>query len=120
MKNEDAILPISHDRIKPYRKTCEDKAVSKDDKLVKNNAAPVKRKIAVIGHNAEHNHAGGGGSAEIKAIYEISPLLGLKKAFGGNVDIQYAVGYYVPGDKDVNEVNWQEASLERQVMGQES
>ena len=55
------------------------KAGSKDDKLIKNNAAPVKRKIAVIGHNAEHNHADGGGSAEIKAIYEISPLLGLKK-----------------------------------------
>lgn len=119
LKNEDAILPISPDRIKPYRMICEDKAGSKDDKLIKNNAAPVKRKIAVIGHNAEHNHADGGGSAEIKAIYEISPLLGLKKALGGNVDIQYAVGYYVPGDKDVNEVNWQEASLERQVMGQE-
>ncbi len=119
LKNEDNILPISQERIKPYRMSCEDKAGSKDDNLVKNNAAPVKRKIAVIGHNAEHNHAGGGGSAEIKAIYEISPLLGLKKALGGNVDIQYAVGYYVPGDKDINEVNWQEASLERQVMGHE-
>lgn len=79
-----------------------------------------RHKIAVIGHNAEHNHACGGGSAEIKALYEISPLLGLKKALGGNVDISYAQGYYIPGKKDVNEVNWQEASLERQVMGQEN
>lgn len=78
-----------------------------------------RRKIAVIGHNGEHNHAGGGGSAEIKALYEISPLLGLKKALGGNADIAYAQGYYIPGKKDVNEVNWQEASLERQVMGAE-
>lgn len=75
-------------------------------------------KIAVIGHNAEHLHAGGGGSAEIKALYEISPLMGLKMALGGNADVSYARGYYIPGKKSVNEVNWQEASLERQVMGQ--
>lgn len=118
LKNEDNILPISQERIKPCR-IMDKEAVSGVDKLIRDNAAPVRKRIAVIGHNAEHNHAGGGGSAEIKAIYEISPLLGLKKALGGNVDIQYAVGYYVPGDKDVNEVNWQEASLERQVMGQE-
>lgn len=78
-----------------------------------------KTKIAMIGHNAEHNHASGGGSAEIKALYEISPLLGMKKALGGNVEIRYAQGYYIPGTKDVNEVNWQEASLERRVMGKE-
>ncbi len=77
-------------------------------------------KIAVIGHNAEHLHAGGGGSAEIKALYEISPLMGLKMALGGNADISYAQGYYIPGKKNVNEVNWQEASLERQVMGPEN
>lgn len=77
-------------------------------------------KVAVIGHNAEHLHAGGGGSAEIKALYEISPLMGLKMALGGNVDVSYARGYYIPGKKSVNEVNWQEASLERQVMGQEN
>lgn len=118
LKNEDNILPISQERIKPCRRM-DKEAGSGADKLIRDNAAPVRKKIAVIGHNAEHNHAGGGGSAEIKAIYEISPLLGLKKALGGNVDIQYAVGYYVPGDKDVNEVNWQETSLERQVMGQE-
>lgn len=79
-----------------------------------------KCKIAVIGHNAEHAHAGGGGSAEIRALYEITPHLGLKKALGGNVEIAYAQGYYIPGQKSVNEVNWQEASLERQVMGQEN
>ncbi len=79
-----------------------------------------RHKIAVIGHNANHLHAGGGGSAEIKALYEISPLMGLKMALGGNADISYAQGYYIPGKKNVNEVNWQEASLERQVMGQEN
>ncbi len=120
LKNDDNVLPISSERIKMSRNSCVKNSDKEPDKALKDNAAPVKKKIAVIGHNAEHNHAGGGGSAEIKAIYEISPLLGLKKALGGNVDIQYATGYYVPGDKDVNEVNWQEASLERQVMGHES
>lgn len=105
LKNEDKILPITSQRLQA--EVCE------------NMAAPRKRKIAVIGHNAEHMHAGGGGSAEIKALYEISPLMGLKKALGGNVEVAYAQGYFIPGKKDVNEVNWQEASLERQVMGGE-
>lgn len=75
-----------------------------------------KHKIAVIGSNGERMHACGGGSAEIKALYEISPLMGLKKALGGNVEISYAQGYYIPAKKDEGEVNWQEASLERQIM----
>lgn len=102
LKNEDGLLPIKPERLEKgaphpltgYRK---------------------KKRIAVIGRNAEHMHSGGGGSAEIKALYEISPLMGLKIQLGGNVDIQYAPGYYIPGKKDVNEVNWQETSLERQV-----
>lgn len=102
LKNEDGLLPISPERLEPddpdaltgYRK---------------------KKRIAVIGRNAEHMHSGGGGSAEIKALYEISPLLGLKMLLGGNVDIRYAPGYFIPGKKSVNEANWQETSLERQV-----
>lgn len=95
LKNEEGLLPFSQKSFQP------------------------KKKIAVIGRNAEHCHAGGGGSAEIKALYEISPLLGLKQALGGNVEVTYAPGYFIPGKKDVNEVNWQEASLERRVMGEE-
>lgn len=135
LKNEEQVLPLTKERLEmtwePAKKNClqqedvckkngiemVDKAetTSADD----NFAAPRKRKIVVIGKNAEYNHAGGGGSAEIKALYEVSPLLGLKEALGGNVDIVYAPGYFIPGKKDVNEVNWQEASLERQVMGKE-
>ncbi len=102
LKNEDELLPITEQRLERgtpdpltgYRK---------------------KKRIAVIGRNAEHMHSGGGGSGEIKALYEISPLMGLKVQLGGNVDIQYAPGYYIPGKKSVNEVNWQETSLERQI-----
>lgn len=95
LKNQENVLPISKERL-------------------------TAKKIAVIGVNASYNHAGGGGSAEIKALYEISPLLGLKRELGGNVNIVYVPGYYIPGKKDVNEVNWQEASLERRVMGEEN
>ena len=102
LKNEGQLLPITAERLEPgtpnpltgYRK---------------------KKRIAVIGRNAEHMHSGGGGSAEIKSLYEISPLMGLKIQLGGNVDIQYAPGYYIPGKKSVNEANWQETSLERQI-----
>lgn len=69
------------------------------------------KKIAVIGHNAEKVHANGGGSSEIKALYEISPLMGIKKLLGGNVKVEYAKGYYVPEKEDHSELNWQEASL---------
>lgn len=49
--------------------------------------------IAVIGQNAVALHSNGGGSAEIKALYEISPLMGIKKFLGGNYQVEYAPGY---------------------------
>ncbi len=108
LKNENNLLPITEERVaKTYDGT--------NKELV---AGPRKRKVAVIGCNAEQIHSCGGGSAEIKALYEISPLMGIKTHLGGNVEVVYAKGYFIPGTKDTNEVNWQEASLERQVMNQ--
>lgn len=66
LKNEDNILPL-------------------EDKKIKT--------LAVIGENANIIHSNGGGSAEIKALYEITPLLGLKMRLGGNTDVKYAKGY---------------------------
>ncbi|MDE7016166.1 MAG: glycoside hydrolase family 3 protein, partial [Lachnospiraceae bacterium] len=81
-----------------------------------NNKLPLDKKkvkkIAVIGQNAVKIHSNGGGSAEIKALYEISPLMGIKTYLGGNVDIIYAPGYYVPEDPKTFEHNWQEKSLD--------
>ena len=100
LKNEDNVLPITKARMA----------------MEAGERAPKKKRIAVIGRNAEHQHAGGGGSAEIKALYEISPLMGIKTYLGGNAEVVYAPGYYIPGKKeDVNAVNWQETSLERQI-----
>ena len=69
--------------------------------------------LAIIGQNGERIHSNGGGSAEIKALYEISPLLGMKMLLGGNIQVKYAKGYYVPDTKE-KKLNWQMDSLEKQ------
>jgi beta-glucosidase len=70
------------------------------------------KKLAVIGQNAKTLHSNGGGSAEIKALYEISPLMGIKKFLGGNVEVSYADGYYVPAKTLDDETVWQETSVD--------
>ncbi len=64
-----------------------------EDNLLPLNKKALK-KLVVIGDNANRTHALGGGSAEIKALHEISPLLGLKMALGGNCNVVYEPGYY--------------------------
>lgn len=60
LKNNDNILPLAQDKV---------------------------RNILVLGPNAERLHSQGGGSSEVKALYEISPLQGLKNRFGDRVNI---------------------------------
>lgn len=91
LKNEENILPLSVQKIK---------------------------KILIIGENAGRIHSAGGGSAEIKALYEICPLMGIKMLLGGNVQVDYVSGYesFPDEEKDRKETekdaNWQESSLE--------
>lgn len=66
LKNEDNLLPLNEKEIK---------------------------KLLVVGENANFTHSNGGGSAEIKALYEITPLLGLKMKLGGNTEVKYVKGY---------------------------
>lgn len=94
------------------------KAAEKSVILLKNDSKLLPlgntyhKKIAVIGCNADRIHSGGGGSAEIKALYEISPLLGIKMEFGGNAEIVYEPGYYIPEKKELNGENWQASSVD--------
>ncbi len=67
LKNEDGLLPLDAKKIK---------------------------KLLVVGENANRRQAPGGGSAEIKALYEITPLLGLNMLLGGNTEITYIPGYH--------------------------
>ncbi len=93
LKNEEKVLPLKKEKVK---------------------------KLLVIGDNGERLHALGGGSAEIKALYEISPLMGLHMVLGGNCQIDFARGYLpdtMIGEmteqrKKAEEINWQAASLE--------
>jgi len=67
LKNEKNILPL-------------------DKKIIKN--------LLVVGENANRLHAPGGGSAEIKALYEVTPLMGITMLLGGNVKVTYKPGYF--------------------------
>lgn len=49
------------------------------------------RKILVMGPNANLAHGRGGGSSQVKAEYEITPLQGLRNALGDSVDVQYLI-----------------------------
>lgn len=85
LKNEKHVLPLSPKKVK---------------------------KLLVIGENANCTHANGGGSAEIKALYEITPLMGIKAFLGGNAQVDFLPGYCREEKIQEGDVNWQETSLE--------
>ena len=66
LKNESSVLPLNKARVKS---------------------------IAVIGLNAARPQSLGGGSSQVKAFYEITPLQGIQKMVGSSADITYAPGY---------------------------
>ncbi|NJK95909.1 MAG: hypothetical protein HC905_14240 [Bacteroidales bacterium] len=71
---------------------------SKSIVLLKNEAVlPLdlskKKVIAVIGANAEQIMATGGVGAGVKALYEVTPMQGLKNKIGDRAQLLYAKGY---------------------------
>ena len=70
LRNDKGILPLAIDREHNEGKT-----------------------VLVIGDNANRKHSVGGGSSEIKGLYEMTPLLGITMAAGGNVKVLYERGY---------------------------
>jgi len=64
-----------------------------------NNILPLSKSsvksIAVIGYNAERKQAMGGGSSQVRAFYEITPLAGIQKIVSSNTQITYAPGYEI-------------------------
>ena len=51
------------------------------------------KKIAVIGQNAVLKTQSGGMGAGVKALYEVTPLEGIRKRAGSDVEVTYAPGY---------------------------
>lgn len=84
-----------------------------EEKILPFDAKKV-RTVALIGAAATTVHSNGGGSAEIKALYEITPIMGIKKFLGGNTRVNYARGYYVPDNGGRSEISWQAESTKNQ------
>jgi beta-glucosidase len=63
----------------------------KNEKVATNKVLPLDQKqiknILVIGPNADKKHGTGGGSSEVKSLYEITPLAGLKARLVEDVNI---------------------------------
>lgn len=49
--------------------------------------------LAVIGHNATRRFAEAGGSSQVRALYETTPLEGIKKLVGSELEVIYSKGY---------------------------
>jgi beta-glucosidase len=70
------------------------------------------KSLAVIGRNATTLQAHGGDSSGIKAFYEITPLEGLLRRAGGNVNVTYSAGY---GERDSEKLLEQAITAARQA-----
>lgn len=49
--------------------------------------------LAVIGHNATRHFSERGGSSQVRALYEVTPLEGIQNLVGDDVEVIYAEGY---------------------------
>ncbi|HSV12712.1 MAG TPA: glycoside hydrolase family 3 C-terminal domain-containing protein [Tepidisphaeraceae bacterium] len=79
------------------RKIAEDGIVllKNDDGALPLDPAKIKS-IAVIGDNAVHKFCHEGGSAELKSLYEITPLDGILHRVGNKVDVTFSEGFEPP------------------------
>ncbi|MRR24142.1 glycosyl hydrolase, partial [bacterium] len=75
-----------------YEVACKSIVLLKNDGVLPLKLAK-KPVIAVIGANATQKMASGGLGAGVKALYEITPLEGLKNKIGDRAEIIYAKGY---------------------------
>jgi beta-glucosidase len=77
--------------------------------LLKNqdNTLPVDasqiKSLAVIGENAVHHHATGLFGAGVKTMHEITPLEGILRRVGTNLNITYSMGYNERGGSNLIE-----------------
>jgi beta-glucosidase len=90
------------------------KVASEGIVLLKNDGIlPLKRSalktLAVIGANGSRKHAGAGGSSQVNAKYEVTPLAGITGLAGDNVEIKYAAGYEILKDWKANPALVEEA-----------
>lgn len=80
----------------------------KNDNLLPLNKNEFKN-VAVIGANAAHKHAGAGGSSQVNAKYEVTPLEGIEKLLFENVKVTHAPGYEIVKEGKANAMLIKEA-----------
>jgi beta-glucosidase len=67
------------------------------------------KSIAIVGANATHKNAGAGGSSQVTAKYEITPVDGITKLLGKSVKINFAEGYQITKERVDNKPLIQQA-----------
>jgi beta-glucosidase len=64
----------------------------KNENINNKSILPLNKKeiknVLVLGPNADTKHGTGGGSSEVKSLYEVTPLQGLREYLGDDVNIQ--------------------------------
>lgn len=80
----------------------------KNENILPLSASTVKS-IAVIGYNAARKQSMGGGSSQVKAYYEITPLEGVRK-MAGSIPVSYSPGYKIERGAKADETLIKEAA----------
>ena len=80
----------TEDHHRKARKIIEEGVVllKNDNETLPLNQEAIKR-VLVMGPNADVAHGHGGGSSQVKSLFEITPLEGLRKKLGDEVEITY-------------------------------
>ena len=82
-ENRQAVLNVARESI----------VLLKNDRKILPLSKDPSKSILLVGENANRLHAFSGGSSEVRALFELTPLLGMKMHLGGNFHIRYAKGY---------------------------
>jgi beta-glucosidase len=82
-RHQRAALEIAHEAIV---------LLKNDGGLLPLDANKLKR-LVVVGDNAVTRHAPGGHSSGVKALYEVTPLEGLRRRLAESIEIQFFQGY---------------------------
>lgn len=82
-ENRQAVLKVARESI----------VLLKNDRKILPLQKDASKTILLVGENADRLHAFSGGSSEVRALFEVTPLLGMKMHLGGNFRVRYARGY---------------------------
>ncbi len=66
-------------------------------------------KLAVVGAHTVAKHSEGGGSSQVKALYEVTPMEGLQNLLGESTEILFAEGFEVARDTEATDEQIAEA-----------